>query len=165
MPRGRTMTASNKANTDDRPRGFPAPILLPLAAIPVGLLLDLVLPPVPGGTVRIVLGVALAACGLVLIASAVTTMFRRGATPIPNSPEPVLIIAGPYKITRNPIYLGDLVGLTGIALIFGSLGMLVLVPLIGVLIQMFVIRAEEAYLERRFGRSYAGYRQRVRRWL
>lgn len=159
------MTPNSNADTDDRPRGFPAPVLLPLAGIPAGLLLDLALPPVPGGAVRSLLGVILAICGLVLIFSAVATMFRRGATPIPNRPEPVLIVAGPYKISRNPIYVGDLVGLTGIALIFGSLGILVFVPLIVVLLRMFVIRPEEAYLERRFGRSYADYRQRVRRWL
>lgn len=159
------MTANSTTETRDRPRGFPVPILLPIAAIPAGLLLDLALPPVAGGAVRSVLGVILAICGLVLISSAVATMFRRGATPMPNSPESVLIVAGPYKISRNPIYLGDLVGLTGIALIFASLGILAFVPLIAVLLQVFVIRPEEAYLERRFGRSYDDYRQRVRRWL
>ena len=76
-----------------------------------------------------------------------------------------LVTEGPYRFTRNPIYLGMVLSLTGLAIAFGNLWLLtMLVPFV-LVIRYGVIAREEAYLERKFGDAYRAYRARVRRWL
>ncbi|HEU5040160.1 MAG TPA: isoprenylcysteine carboxylmethyltransferase family protein, partial [Gemmatimonadales bacterium] len=76
-----------------------------------------------------------------------------------------LVTDGPYRFTRNPMYLGfTLWYLAGTAWV-NSLWLLVLLPVVLLVMQRGVITREEAYLERRFGREYTEYRARVRRWL
>jgi len=77
----------------------------------------------------------------------------------------VLITYGPYHFSRNPMYLGMVAGLLGVALFFGSLPVY-LVPLAQFLVLNFVfIPFEEAKMARLFGASYEAYKQKVRRWL
>ena len=73
--------------------------------------------------------------------------------------------AGPYRLTRNPIYLGMVLGLIGLAIAFNSLWLLMTLALFALVIRYSVITREEAYLERKFGDVYRRYRARVRRWL
>ena len=92
--------------------------------------------------------------------------FRRAGTPImPGEAPSALVARGPYRFSRNPIYVADLAILAGAALILGApLALLLLVPFQQVLLRLFVL-PEEAVLERDLGQPYRDYRARVRRWL
>ncbi len=76
-----------------------------------------------------------------------------------------LVTSGPYRFTRNPMYLGMASLYAGIALAFGLLWSLALLLAVLVVIDRGVIAREERYLERRFGDEYRIYKQQVRRWL
>ena len=80
-------------------------------------------------------------------------------------PTTTIVDAGPYRFTRNPIYLGMIVGLIGLAIAFDSLWLLVALMPFALVIRYGVVAREEAYLERKFGDVYRRFRSRVRRWL
>ncbi|MCC6982401.1 MAG: isoprenylcysteine carboxylmethyltransferase family protein [Bauldia sp.] len=149
----------------ERPNGFPVPPLLPLAGLLGGLLADWFLPGIPGGWITSLAGVALVGLGVWVAAKAVAAMTKAGASPLPNSPELYLATEGVFAVSRNPIYLAFLIILTGIGLTFRSAGVLIAVPVVGLLLYVLVIRSEEEYLAGRFGAEYEAYRARVRRWI
>jgi len=93
-------------------------------------------------------------------------MFRRSGTSIvPIRPATALVVSGPYRFTRNPMYLGLAVFTGALTLWMNTWWpVLLLVPVLYA-IQRFVIAREERYLERRFGAAYLAYSRRVRRWL
>ncbi len=72
---------------------------------------------------------------------------------------------GIYRLTRNPMYLGLALIYLGLACLIGKWWNILLFPLLLLTVQEFVIRREEKYLTRRFGREYDEYRNAVRRWL
>jgi protein-S-isoprenylcysteine O-methyltransferase Ste14 len=82
-----------------------------------------------------------------------------------NLPTTTIVDTGPYRFTRNPIYLGMVLGLIGLAIALNSLWLLLTLVPFAVVIRYGVIAREEAYLERKFGDVYRRYRARVRRWL
>jgi protein-S-isoprenylcysteine O-methyltransferase Ste14 len=132
-----------------------------------GLLIDRALPvsgplPVP---LRRVFAPPLLVGGVLVMLAAVRTMVRAHTTINPAAPVAALVTTGPFRFTRNPIYLGDTLVYSGLALALGRRGPLVLLPGVLALIDRGVIRREERYLERRFGAPYRDYRARVRRWL
>lgn len=92
--------------------------------------------------------------------------FRAADTPVPTcSATRALVTDGPYRFSRNPIYLALTAIYLGLALALSSLGAgLLLLPLL-LTMEFGVVRREERYLERRFGEDYRLYRRRVRRWL
>ena len=94
------------------------------------------------------------------------SMFVRSRTTVlPDRPATKLIIAGPFKITRNPLYVSLLLLYFAIALWLNSIWpFLFAVPLV-VVLRHYVIRREEKYLERKFGADYVDYKNHVRRWL
>ena len=85
-------------------------------------------------------------------------------TSLPTRP-PYQSSTGPYRFTRNPIYLGMMLALVGLAIAFDSAWLLVTLVPFALVIRYGVVAREEAYLERRFGEVYRRYRARVRRWL
>ena len=112
-----------------------------------------------------VAGWALVAIGLLLPIWAAILFRRAGTTPIPTRPTTALAFGGPYRFTRNPMYLGMALIQAGVALIANTLWPVVfLVPVLFV-IRRYVIDREERYLERKFGEDYLSYKRRVRRWL
>ena len=76
-----------------------------------------------------------------------------------------LIASGPYKFSRNPAYLGFALMIAGLSLAVNSVWMLAAILPACISLSWFVIRKEEAYLNRTFGDEYAAYRRRVRRWI
>jgi protein-S-isoprenylcysteine O-methyltransferase Ste14 len=111
-------------------------------------------------------------CGLVLIvagallAVAGVASFRRARTSvIPFERSTALVTYGIYRFTRNPMYLGLTAVLAGVALLLGSVGALVPLPLFVFIIHYGYIRAEERFLADIFGGQYAQYTDAVRRWL
>ncbi|WP_028347955.1 methyltransferase family protein [Bradyrhizobium murdochi] len=111
------------------------------------------------------LGAIVFAAALALVAWAISTMTRAGSNVPTNLPTTTIVEAGPYRFTRNPIYLGMVLGLIGLAIAFNSLWLLVTLVPFALVIRYGVIAREEAYLERKFGDVYRRYRARVRRWL
>jgi protein-S-isoprenylcysteine O-methyltransferase Ste14 len=110
-------------------------------------------------------GWSLVAAWLALGASAAFLFRRAGTTPHPGRPTTALVIRGPYRFTRNPMYVSLCLLYLGLTLLVNSLWPLVLFPAVIVLAQRWVIAFEEAYLERKFGDEYRTYKLRVRRWL
>ena len=111
------------------------------------------------------LGGAFIAAGLAINVSA-WIAFHRARTPVmPTRPTTAVVNDGPYRFTRNPLYLSLAIVYVGAALLLSYLWPLLFLPLAVVLIARLVIDREEAYLERKFGGEYTRYRAAVRRWL
>jgi protein-S-isoprenylcysteine O-methyltransferase Ste14 len=110
-------------------------------------------------------GAALAALALGLILWA-ALLFRRAGTNIrPYLPSTALVVCGPYRFTRNPMYLGMAGILLGAAIFAGSITPFIVIPAFMALVQERFIVPEEAKLEAAFGQAYLEYKARVRRWL
>lgn len=93
-------------------------------------------------------------------------LFRRSKTSlVPVKPNATLVLHGPYKLSRNPMYLGLLCLYLAAAFWLNSVWALVLVPLVIGIVQRVVIEKEEQYLEQRFGETYHHYKAHVRRWI
>lgn len=91
--------------------------------------------------------------------------FRRAGTPVvPFEPSTTLVTGGWFRMTRNPMYLGLSLILFGVALIDGTLGAFLPLPVFVAVLHFRFIRAEERFLEGIFGDQYRDYRAQVRRW-
>jgi protein-S-isoprenylcysteine O-methyltransferase Ste14 len=123
------------------------------------------LPFVPGMLPAGWLGATVFALALVLVAWAIATMTRTGSNVPTSLPTTTIVETGPYRFTRNPIYLGMFLGLAGLAIAFDNLWLLATLVPFALVIRYGVVAREEAYLERKFGDVYRHYRARVRRWL
>ena len=115
------------------------------------------------------LSVAAALVGVVafmaLAGGAVGRFRRAGTTENPFKPSTALVFDGPYRLTRNPMYLGMAAVYVGLALVLGLMWAFAFLPLVLLAVDRLVIAREERYLERKFGREYVEYKQRVRRWI
>jgi protein-S-isoprenylcysteine O-methyltransferase Ste14 len=111
------------------------------------------------------LGIGVFVLALALFAWAIVTMTRAGSNVPTNRPTTTIVENGPYRFTRNPIYLGMFIGLVGLAVAFDTLWLLMTLVPFALVIRFGVVAPEEAYLDRKFGDVYRGYRSRVRRWL
>jgi protein-S-isoprenylcysteine O-methyltransferase Ste14 len=102
----------------------------------------------------------------VLLAGWSNVLFRHAHTSLaPIKPTTVLVVCGPYRLTRNPMYLGLLCVYIALALWFGLVWALILMPLVVLAVQRLAIAKEERYLEQKFGDAYRQYRAHVRRWI
>ena len=110
-------------------------------------------------------GYVLVLIGLGLTISAASGLMRARTTLDPHGSVSNIVTSGPYRFSRNPIYLGFVCLLIGFPFIFRMYWGLILSPLLIVLMNMLVIQHEEAYLAKKFGEAYTGYKSRVRRWL
>jgi protein-S-isoprenylcysteine O-methyltransferase Ste14 len=142
------------------------PLALGLAVI-AGLALNwlMPLPFLPADLPASWLGGMVFVVALALFAWAIVTITRAGSNVPTNLPTTAIVGSGPYRFTRNPIYLGMFLGLIGLAIAFDNLWMLMMLVPFALVIRYGVVAREEAYLERKFGDDYRGYRSRVRRWL
>jgi protein-S-isoprenylcysteine O-methyltransferase Ste14 len=137
-----------------------------LAAFGCGLLVELAAPS-PGlpGWLRI--GGAVAGILLLLFLDTRAMLrFQRHGTPVnPARAAEALVTDGPYRFTRNPMYLGMGCAYAGAALAAEALWSLALLPLVLLIVDRVIIPREEAHLAAMFGEEYERYRGRVRRWL
>jgi len=116
-------------------------------------------------SVSVPVGVVVVLAAGALFISAVRT-FRKAGTPVPgNVPTTTIVRTGPYRFSRNPIYLAFTLFQAGLAAWVNSLGVLLtLLPALA-LMALVVIPREERYLEARFPSEYLPYKRVVRRWL
>jgi len=117
------------------------------------------------GAWAVVLGWVLIAAGCALMLVAVMTMLRAKTTPVPNRTPDALVTTGVFAITRNPIYLGDVLILLGVAFVFGSILGLLFVPVFARIIHHRFIIPEEARLAETFGAAFEAYRDATPRWI
>ena len=110
-------------------------------------------------------GYVLVFAGLGFAVSAVSQFGRMHTTLDPHGSVSTVVTSGPYRFSRNPIYLGFVCTLIGLPLALGNYWGAVLSPLLMMLLYRLVIKHEEAYLEEKFKDGYASYKSRVRRWL
>lgn len=110
-------------------------------------------------------GTALAIGGAVLMGWAAVQFPRAGTTIVPHETPRALIKTGPYRFSRNPIYLADAMVLAGLILRWGAWPSLVLVPLFVIVITRRFVEPEEARLRARFGPAWEDWAGRVRRWI
>jgi protein-S-isoprenylcysteine O-methyltransferase Ste14 len=110
-------------------------------------------------------GIALIALGAAL-ALWCAREFRRAGTPIVPFLEPTaLVTRGPYRISRNPIYVGFTLALIGVAALLGSSSPFVVVPVFVWIMHRRFVEPEERLLEHRFGEVYRAYKAQVRPWI
>ncbi len=111
------------------------------------------------------LGIVILGTGVSLTGCALTLFRKKGTTHVPHGMPTALVTAGPFRVTRNPMYLGVSCVLLGVAVLVGTLPVF-LAPLafFATMSAVFVPR-EEKTLERIFGQEYLNYKNRVRRWL
>lgn len=114
---------------------------------------------------RLPLGAVIAAAGLILIAITAGLFHRAGTNPPPWMPTTSLVLSGPYRWSRNPMYLGMIALYVGLAIALDSLIALILLPFVILWLRTQVIALEEQYLETKFGDGYREYKARVRRWV
>jgi len=94
-----------------------------------------------------------------------TFVFIGKGTPAPFDPPRKLVIRGPYRFVRNPMYIGAGMTLAGAALYYQSLSILIYAGLFFLITHLFVVLYEEPTLRRTFGDEYEAYFGRVRRWI
>jgi protein-S-isoprenylcysteine O-methyltransferase Ste14 len=111
-------------------------------------------------------GIAVGVGGALLALWCIVTFALVGrGTPAPFDPPRRLVVSGPYRYVRNPMYLGAGLALGGAALVYRSLALLIYVAVFLVATHLFVVAYEEPTLARLFGEEYVAYRTRVHRWL
>jgi protein-S-isoprenylcysteine O-methyltransferase Ste14 len=111
------------------------------------------------------LGLALVIGGSLLDAASLLLFLAHRTSALPFRPASAFVAVGPYRFTRNPMYLGMTALVAGLGLLVERLGVTLAAFVAAWVIARFVIPREERYLERRFGASYLDYKRRVRRWL
>jgi protein-S-isoprenylcysteine O-methyltransferase Ste14 len=146
--------------------GFVRPPFIFLISLVSGTVIHLVVPlrffPV---TLAVPLGVPLVGVAIVLFSYSVAK-FRAAGTPVPaREPTTTIVRTGPYRFSRNPIYLAFSLFQLGIAMWVNSVWLLATLVGAVALVNFVVIPIEERYLERKFGVQYLDYKVCVRRWL
>ncbi|MBT5435076.1 MAG: isoprenylcysteine carboxylmethyltransferase family protein [Alphaproteobacteria bacterium] len=143
----------------------PPPIIV-LVALLAGVELDALLPaPFLGPVVQTVLGVAFIVPGVALAFWAIRRFRKSGTEVEPWKPNTALVIEGPYRFTRNPMYLALALLFAGLGFAIDTLWLFALLPLLVATLHYGVIRREEHYLEGLFGEPYRDYCTKVRRWI
>lgn len=138
------------------------PPAIHLVAIAIGFLLQWAVPIRISG-MRIP-GFVLLAIALGLIVWTAILMSRAGTTPNPTRPTTALLIGGPFRFTRNPMYLAWELIVIGVGLAANAPWVMVMAVPAALLTRRLVIDKEERYLESKFGTEYLNYKSRVRRW-
>jgi protein-S-isoprenylcysteine O-methyltransferase Ste14 len=110
-------------------------------------------------------GFLLIAISLLFTLPALIRFAQSKNTLITIKPANSLQTKGIYSLSRNPMYTGLLILYTGLGLWKGNWWTFIFIPLIIIVIQTYVIRGEEHYLQRAFGEEYISYRKKVRRWI
>lgn len=154
------------ASRADTPGVIAPPPLIYLGALGIGFALNAV---VGGASLRSrvarPVGATLIVAGAGLMGTFVRA-FGRARTPVdPYSPSEAIVTDGPYRLTRNPGYLGMALAYAGIAMASNAPWALVPLPVAIAVIDRGVIAREERYLERKFGAPYTDYKRSVRRWI
>ena len=150
----------------DNPGVIAPPPLIYLGGILVGAALELLWRwRFPVGNWGTAIGLLLIVAGVALFRIAVLTFKQSATSPKPHKPTKAIVTAGPFRYTRNPIYIAFTLMQLGTAAWARSGWILVFLAPVLILIRYGVIAREERYLEHKFGEEYLTYRRAVRRWI
>jgi protein-S-isoprenylcysteine O-methyltransferase Ste14 len=157
---------SSTHSPSDRPNVLVLPPLLYGVALAAGFLLQWLAPrPILLSNARYWAGGVFLALGVGLAFWGRAVMERAGTNVNPTLPTTALVVTGPFRLSRNPLYLALTLMYVGLALLANALWVLVLLVPLLFMVHYGVVRREERYLERKFGDAYRAYRSRVRRYL
>lgn len=112
-----------------------------------------------------VIGLGLGIAGIALAVAGVWSLIGHATTVRPDRGSDVLVTAGPYSRFRNPIYLGEVLILFGLAELSKNVWFAAAAVVFAVLVTIVQILPEERHLEARFGDAYRDYKRRSRRWI
>lgn len=160
------MTMIKQNELPDNPGVIAPPPLIYAGPLAVGLLLNLKFPMrfLPR-KVAPMLGLTLIGTSVFIISQAYPRMRHAGTNVNPTEPTTVLVTEGPFKYTRNPLYLSLTLFYAGVAALVNTLWAILLLPAVLLVMNRGVVAREERYLERKFGEQYIQYKARVRRWI
>jgi protein-S-isoprenylcysteine O-methyltransferase Ste14 len=160
------MTKSSSAEHGAAVRFPPPLIFLIWTLVGVVAYFEVARAPVPvERMISAVAGVLILLIGVGIVASARIHFTRTGQSPIPWKPSPELILQGPYRFTRNPMYVGVTVIQIGLGVAFNNLWIALFAPLSLLTVHFVAVLPEERYLSEKFGKSYRTYLTQVRRYL
>ena len=153
---------------DMSPSAVPWPPLLFVGALAAGALLGRFYPlPWPGldDLPARVIGYGLGIAGIALMAWGFLSLHRAETTVLPNRRAARLVVDGAFRFRRNPIYMGEVLVLLGLAQATGNIWMALMAPAFAAGVLVLAILPEERHLEARFGEAYLDYKARTRRWF
>jgi protein-S-isoprenylcysteine O-methyltransferase Ste14 len=146
--------------------GWLRPPVLFLVSILIGVALEQIRPlPILWSGLSAVPGIVLIVMAAAVFYASVRT-FQGAGTPVPgNEPTTAIVRSGPYRFSRNPIYVAFCLAQVGTGALLNSAWVIATLPIAVALLAWRVIPREERYLEARFGAQYLEYKKSVRRWL
>jgi protein-S-isoprenylcysteine O-methyltransferase Ste14 len=160
------MTETNEAARADHAGVIVLPPLLYVAGLAVAFAINFLVPlPMRFGPVGRVVGIALVLAAFMFAASARDTMTGAGTNVNPREPTLALVTGGPFRFSRNPMYVAITAGFIGMGLAMSTWWVFILLFPIAATMHWGVVRREERYLEAKFGEPYREFRRRVRRYL
>lgn len=152
----------------DHPNVPVHPPVVFLAAFLVAVVLELIFPTRAFhalGRFGDAVGMLLAAAGFLIGAWALLAFRAGGENPSPNTRTDQVLTSGPYRFSRNPIYVAMALVSFGMAFAFSNAWLLATTVIALIVIRFFVIAREEKYLQAKFGGAYTAYKRKVRRWV
>jgi protein-S-isoprenylcysteine O-methyltransferase Ste14 len=155
-------------NSEDRARILIPPPLLFFACLGVGIILEFLFPSRPFSWPWIPRIIAACILSLIsgLLAIGAFIPFLRNKTPFNPSKQTVRIVReGSFRFSRHPMYLSLVIFLAGVAVLFCSLWLFIMIPILFVAFEIIAVRPEEKYLSQKFGDEYSDYKASVRRWI
>jgi protein-S-isoprenylcysteine O-methyltransferase Ste14 len=158
--------SDDKDNAPDNPGVIAPPPLIYAGALAAGLLANrrYRIPFLPRRLAR-TLGLSMVAAGLAVGFLGSREMRRAETNLDPRKPATTLVTEGPFRFTRNPLYLSMTLIYLGISALANGLAPILLLPVVQRLMRTGVIEREERYLERRFGDEYIEYKVGTPRWI
>ncbi len=153
-------------DTQDNPGVIAPPPLIFAGPLALGLLLHMFFPKkfLPRW-MSITLGSLSIISGAMLIRGGFREMLAAKTNVDPRQPAKTIVTEGPYRYTRNPLYLGLTLLYVGVTFLVNAFWAMLLLPVVLVVMVYGVIKREEQYLEQKFGEQYLSYKARVRRWF
>jgi protein-S-isoprenylcysteine O-methyltransferase Ste14 len=157
-----------ETDTNDRPSIIIPPPLIFFGFLGVGFLLDYLFPfkllRLPWGLQIFCSGILSLISGYFALGSIIVLM--RNKTPFnPSKPTTKIVHQGPFRFSRNPMYLALVLLLAAVAVFTGSIWLCLAVPALFIVLDVGAVKPEEEYLQRNFGNRYQKYKDNVRRWL
>ena len=153
-------------STSDSPQVIAPPPLIYLGGLAVGIVLNIFWPlPFLPKDLILPLGISIIAVSVVLVVSAFRAFIKAKTNIDVRKPTTSIVSTGPYRFSRNPVYLSMTLFVIGIAVWVNSLWILFTLLQVLFVMQLGVISREETYLTKKFGEQYLQYKAKVRRWL
>lgn len=162
------MPKPSSSDAERRPSPFPWPPVLFVSTLAAAWLLDRAYPlswPGLDDTPARIVGIGFGALGIILVLWAAWTLHSARTTVMPHKRTDHLVTSGPFRLRRNPIYLGEIFLMFGAAEFTKNVWFAILVPVFALAVTWLAILPEERHLEARFGDRWRDYKARTRRWI